>query len=134
MGENIETFEDFMKPLQPRKIAVKLPDYQKELIFQEIPFEQFLTLQQKYMVNNKLNTLQFSIELMIESMVTPNLRNTKLQEYYGVLGERKMLFCIIRNINNWTIILDKLFLLYGLDTTFKEDLQHAKNFLEGEIL
>lgn len=134
MEEKIETFEDFMKPLQPNQIAVKLPDYQKELIFREIPFEQFLALQQKHMVNNKLNTLQFSIDLMIESIVTPNLRNTKLQEYYGVLGERKLLFCIIRNINNWSLVLEKLYQLYGLDTTFKEDLQHAKNYLEGEIL
>ena len=133
MVEQINSFEDFMKPLQQKQIAVKLPDYEKELILREIPFEHFLVLQQKHTLNNKMNFLQFSIDLMIESMIVPNLRNTKLQEYYGVLGERKLLFCIIRNVDNWTLVLEKLTMLYGLDSSFQDNLKHAKNYLEGEI-
>ena len=136
----MSNFEIFMikEELEKETIDVYLKEYKTKdgkpypLKLQKLPLEEVLKLQSKNVINGKINTLEYSTDLAVASMIEPNLRDVKLQEFYKVFGEKALFFKIVRNLFNYTKIVDAVIKLYGLNESLEDEVEKAKNLLNEE--
>ena len=75
----------------------------------------------------KLDDKKFISALMCASIVYPDLRNTALQESYGVKNQYDLLYAMIDNAGEYSALQMKINEMNNFDETMEDKVNEAKN-------
>ena len=74
----------------------------------------------------KINTSKYVAEMIVASVVVPNLNDKELQDSYGVMSATELLYAMIDNPNEYSELGQKVQELSGF-TPLEEKVEEAKN-------
>lgn len=84
------------------------------------------TIGKKYVKNGVLDQQGYENEILVKSVVYPDLTDAKLQKSYGVVGEVDLLTTMLKPAE-YARLKSKVFKICGMDTSLETDIEEAKN-------
>lgn len=93
---------------------------------EQIQKRSMVTIKRGRRTTQELDSNAYTRNLVIKSIVVPDLENIELQESYGVAGATE-LYHEMFNFAEQTLLAEKIMVESGLDQTIEDDVEEAKN-------
>ena len=78
-------------------------------------------------IDSKIDTERLTAELLTMAIVSPDLRDSELQDSYGVKTPQELLYAMVDDPGEYAALESRIVRMAGLDETIDDKVEQAKN-------